>query len=80
MNWPTLLIIDFPDGTRQVVNCRTPARLSSNESVIVFEAENDWKLPEGLRLRLKGSANIKGPFGNVLNDLPWVVYCTAVPA
>ena len=77
---PTLLIIDLPDGERKVIPCRTPASLRSNESVVVFDAEGGWKVPDGLRLKFKGSANITGPFGNSLGDLPWVVYCQAVSA
>lgn len=87
--WPTLLIIDTPDGERTVLLCRTSARLQSNEGVIVFESTTGWSThgedqskrpyPEGHYLRLRGSATVKNEWAEMIPDVPWVVYVEAVP-
>ena len=87
--YPTLLMIHLPTKETKHLLCRTPASLSSNESVIVYESETGWSttednapnspIPPGHRLRLLGAADIKGPFGNVLKEAPWIVYVEAVP-
>lgn len=45
---------------------------------MVYEAKNDWKEPAGHRLRFEGSANIR-PTRLPEKELPWVIYCRAVP-
>ena len=78
MSWSTLMIVDAPDGTRKIVQCNTPMRLTTRESVTVFDAEGGWTVPEGFRLRFMGSATVKIWFGRLFQDVPWVVYCALV--
>lgn len=79
--WPTLLIIDTPDGGRVFLPCRTPATVRSNESILIFDSEGDWHTSAGAAfwLRLRGSTTVKNPFNSIIDGVPWIVYCEAVP-
>ncbi len=82
----SLIILDFPDGTRKVFHADTPGSIT-NGRLIVFRTDMGWDGSAdhplhpcpGMRLYVEGTCEPVTWSGRKIPAAPWVIYCVPAP-